>query len=126
MNRIRELADVLKGMTPEQFRQVTVWLRNAVKSKLPETLREEMDRVLEETKPWEVDKMITNIERTLDEMQRQARTKGKAEGKAEGKIEGKVETARAALREGLDVDVVCRITGLSRETVMELKRTLEN
>ncbi|OPX93182.1 MAG: hypothetical protein A4E53_00292 [Pelotomaculum sp. PtaB.Bin104] len=126
INRIRELADVLKGMTPEQFRQVTVWLRNAVKSKLPQTLREEMDRVLEETEPWEVDKMITNIERTLDEMQRQARTEGKAEGKAEGKIEGKVETARAALREGLDVDVVCRITGLSRETVMELKKTLEN
>jgi len=76
--------------------------------------------------PWEVDKMITNIERTLDEMQRQASLEGEKRGKAGGKIEGKVETARAALSEGLDVDVVCRITGLSRETVMELKRTLEN
>lgn len=47
-----------------------------------------------------------------------------AETKA--KIEGKVETARAALREGLDVDMICKITGLSKETILEFKRELEN
>jgi hypothetical protein len=30
------------------------------------------------------------------------------------------------LSEGLDVDVICKITGLSRETVLELKKELEN
>ena len=38
----------------------------------------------------------------------------------------KLETASAALREGLDVDMIYRITGLSRETIVELKRKLEN
>jgi predicted transposase YdaD len=48
------------------------------------------------------------------------------EERAEAKAEGKVEVARTALSEGLDVDVICKITGLSRETVLELKRELEN
>jgi len=48
------------------------------------------------------------------------------EGETKGKVEGRVETARAALREGLDVDMICRITGLSRETVLELKKAQEN
>ena len=112
--RIRKLAYVLKGMSREEFRQVIVWLKNVIKRKLPGLLQEEVDRVLEETEPREVEKMITNIERTLDEMQRVAEARGR------------VETARAALREGLEVDVICRITGLSMETVLELKKELEN
>ncbi|GBF33249.1 hypothetical protein DCCM_2348 [Desulfocucumis palustris] len=122
--RLRKLADVLKDMDPEQFRQVMVWLRNVIRRKLAGPLQEEVDRVLEETGPREVEKMITNIERALDEMKRQAlmegELKGKADGKIEGKVEGKVETTRAALREGLEVDVICRITGLSMETVLQV------
>jgi predicted transposase/invertase (TIGR01784 family) len=134
IGRLRNLADVLKGMPPEQFRQVTVWLRNVIKRKLPRPLQKEVDRVLEENDPREVEKMITNIERTLDEMRRQAllegvlrgKAEGKIEGKSEGKVEGKVETARVALREGLDVDVICKITGLSKETVLGLRNEMEN
>lgn len=63
-------------------------------------------------------------------MQRQAllegEKRGKAEGRIEGKLEGKAEVARTALGEGLDIDMVCKITGLSRETVMKLKKALEN
>ena len=130
VGRIRKLADVLKGMDPEEFRQVIVWLRNVIKRKLPGLLQEEVDRVLEETEPREVDKMITNIERTLDVMQRVAEArgmeKGIREGQTKGKIEGKVEVARAALKKGLSMDDVVEITGLSMETVLELKRELEN
>ncbi|MEW6066088.1 MAG: Rpn family recombination-promoting nuclease/putative transposase [Bacillota bacterium] len=132
--RLRKLAGVLEGMTPEQFRQVTVWLKNVIKRKLPGPLQEEVERVLEENDPREVEKMITNIERTLDEMQRAARIEGKIEGKAEGKIEGKiegkvegkVEVAKAALRKGFSVEDVAEITGLSWETVLGLKNEMEN
>ena len=122
IGRLRDLAGVLKGMTPEQFRQVTVWLRNVIKRKLPEPLQKDVDRVLEETDPREVEKVITNIERTLDEMKRQALL----EGETRGKIEGKIEVARTALKRGFPVDEVAEITGLSRETVLELKKQLEN
>lgn len=126
VKRIKALAGMLKKMEPEQFRQVIVWLKNVIKRKLPKPLREEIDRVLEQTESREVEKMITNIERALDEMQQQALLEGEKRGKIEGKIEGKVEVARTAFREGLDINVVCKITGLSKETVMELKRALEN
>jgi predicted transposase/invertase (TIGR01784 family) len=63
-------------------------------------------------------------------LQRQAllegEKRGKAEGRIEGKLEGKAEVARTALGEGLDIDMVCKITGLSRETIMKLKKALEN
>jgi predicted transposase/invertase (TIGR01784 family) len=116
--RLRGLASVLANMTPEQFRQVTIWLKNVSERKLPEPLRAEVDRALDETKPQDVTEMISNIERALDKMQKQSLMNGKAEGKAEGKA----DTARAALREGLDVDMICKITGLPKKTVLELKR----
>jgi predicted transposase/invertase (TIGR01784 family) len=134
VDRLKKLAGVMKEMDPEQFRQIIVWLRNVIKRKLPKPLQNEIDRVLDETELLEVEKMITNIERTLDEMQKAAeargmekgRMKGKVEGKLEGKLEGKVETARAALMEGLNVEIVSKITGLTLETVLELKKELEN
>lgn len=126
VERLKKLAGVMKEMDPEQFRQVIIWLRNVIKRKLPEPLQNEIDRVLDETALPEVEKMITNIERALDEMRKQALLQGKMEGKAEGKAEGKVETAKVALMEGLDVEMVSKITGLAPETVLELKKKLEN
>jgi predicted transposase/invertase (TIGR01784 family) len=127
--RLKKLAHVMKEMEPEQFRQIIVWLRNVIKRKLPVTLQKEIDRVLDEAELLEVEKMITNIERTLDEMRKQAllegRVEGRVEGKAEGKVEGKVEVAMIALKKGLPVQDVAEITGLSLETVLELKKELK-
>ncbi|GBF33681.1 hypothetical protein DCCM_2787 [Desulfocucumis palustris] len=66
--------------------------------------------------------MITNIERTLDEMKKQALMAGKVEGK----LEGKIEVARAALGKGFSIEDVVEITGLSIETILELKKELDN
>ena len=62
----------------------------------------------------------------LLEGEKRGKAEGRIEGKLEGKLEGKAEVARTALGEGLDIDMVCKITGLSRETVMKLKKALEN
>jgi predicted transposase/invertase (TIGR01784 family) len=40
--------------------------------------------------------------------------------------EVKLETARAALKKGFSIDDVAEITGLPNETVLELKKELEN
>lgn len=69
--------------------------------------------------------MIT-IERTLDEMKRAAEARGMEKGQAKGKLEGKVEVARIALKKGFSINDVAEITGLSMETVLELKKELEN
>ena len=50
---------------------------------------------------------------------------GKAEGIKEGKEEGikqtKIETAKNMLKEGLDVDLISKVIGLSKEEVEKLK-----
>jgi predicted transposase/invertase (TIGR01784 family) len=47
--------------------------------------------------------------------------KVKMEGKIEGKIEGKLEVAKNLLKEGIDISVIVKATGLPEEDVKKLK-----
>ncbi|GHV86957.1 hypothetical protein AGMMS50255_2530 [Spirochaetia bacterium] len=42
------------------------------------------------------------------------------EGRTEGWTEGKIEDAKRALKEGLSVEVIQRITGLDTETITSI------
>jgi predicted transposase/invertase (TIGR01784 family) len=53
------------------------------------------------------------------------RIEGKIEGKIEGIQEGKLETAKAMLQEGLDVQLIVKITGLTEQAVLSLRKTIE-
>jgi predicted transposase/invertase (TIGR01784 family) len=57
----------------------------------------------------------------IREGKREGKREGIREGKREGETEKAYEVARAALREGADVDFVAKITGLSLETIQKLK-----
>ncbi len=46
--------------------------------------------------------------------------RGLAEGREEGELKGKRETAKGFLKEGVPIDVVCKVTGLSQEEVRDL------
>jgi len=50
----------------------------------------------------------------------EGKAEGIAEGKAEGITEGKLEVARNLLREGMDVEAIARVTGLSLEQIQQL------
>jgi len=43
------------------------------------------------------------------------------EGKMEGKIEEKIETAKTGLKEGLSVEMILKLTGLTKEEIEKLK-----
>lgn len=140
IRRLRKLANMLKALTTEEFRQITTWLKNIIKPKFPKNMQREIDRILDETNPSEVEIMIMNLEITLEEMKQQARMEGKEEGLKEGIKEGiregikegikegelmkAMEAAKAAIKKGLSVDDIAEITGLSRDTVYELKNNL--
>ncbi len=47
--------------------------------------------------------------------------KGKAEGKVEGKAEGKAEVVINALKQGISIDVIVQLTGLSEKEILKLK-----
>jgi hypothetical protein len=62
MGRLRKLADGLKNLSRDEFRQFAVWLSHVLKSRLPGPLQEKVDRIIGGVNPWEVEKMITNLE----------------------------------------------------------------
>ena len=79
VKRLHRLIGVFKKLSPEEFQQLIIWLKNVIKPKMPEKLQEEIENILDETNPMEVEKMVTNLEITLEEMQKEAETKGKLE-----------------------------------------------
>jgi predicted transposase/invertase (TIGR01784 family) len=128
-SRLKKLAEVLEGMTPEQFRQIAAWLNNVIRRKTPPPYQEEISGILQEKDPREVKKVISNVERILEEMQRQAllegiqegKEEGKREGRREGKREGIQEVARALLSDGMKYEKVKKLTGLTDAELKEIK-----
>jgi len=55
----------------ELLKQFAAWLSHVFKARLPGPLRDKVDGIVSEVNPWEVEKMITNLEITLEEMQQQ-------------------------------------------------------
>ena len=54
------------------------------------------------------------------------RRKGKQEGKQEGRQERNIEIAKNLLREGMEMALVIKTTGLSKSKIEELKEELNN
>nr|WP_015141717.1 Rpn family recombination-promoting nuclease/putative transposase [Clostridium perfringens]AFV15134.1 hypothetical protein pCpb2-CP1_46 [Clostridium perfringens] len=51
-----------------------------------------------------------------------AEAKGKKEGKLEGKLESKLEVVRESLSQGLEISLISKITGLSEEEILKIKK----
>ena len=51
----------------------------------------------------------------------EAREKGMAAGIAQGKKESILETARNMLKDNLDIEMICKYTGLSKEEINNLR-----
>ena len=56
----------------------------------------------------------------------EAEDKGRAEGREEGREEGRMETARAMLADGMETELIARLTGLSAEEVERLRKQIAN
>ena len=63
------------------------------------------------------------IER-MDQEQRmyEARRDGKKEGKREGKREANLETAKKLLDEKIDIDIIIKATGLTKEEILNINK----
>ncbi|KOR33201.1 hypothetical protein TI05_02450 [Achromatium sp. WMS3] len=112
--------------TPEPYKE---WLYA-----MRDTLNEEVDET-QYANPT-IQEVLHTIERDTISPQERARmfdeygdeqikqdkfAKGKAEGLAEGEIKGKTETALAMLQEGLNLELIQKVTGLSLERLQQLK-----
>ncbi len=76
---------------------------------------EEVKRLAELREKWEMDR---NSE--IGQAQKEGEAKGRAEGKAEGISERNIEIAKSMLKDGIDLEIVMKYTGLSKKEVEEL------
>ena len=63
----------------------------------------------------------TSLANAKAEGEVKGRAEGRAEGKAEGKNEANEETAKRMLELGLEIEIIEKATGLSKEEILRLK-----
>ncbi|MGB9661169.1 MAG: Rpn family recombination-promoting nuclease/putative transposase [Moorellaceae bacterium] len=118
VKRLHKLAAVIRNLTPDEFRYLTTWLKNVIKPKLRAEMHARVEDILAASNPWEVEKMISNLELVLEEMQQEAWLKGLEKGK--------LEVARNLLLLQVDVDTISKATGLNLEEIESLRKQLEH
>lgn len=96
-----------KNPTIKKARQEVTYLTGDEAVKRMEFLREK----------WEMDR-ISEINH--------AKEVGKIEGKIQGKIEEKKETARKLIEQGVDIEIVIKATGLTKEEIEEIMNEKDN
>jgi predicted transposase/invertase (TIGR01784 family) len=80
----------------------------------------------EELKQYEASlKAYRDIQNSIDTAfikgELKGHTKGKIEGKIEGKKEGKIEVAKNLLANGIDIEIIIKSTGLTKEKIEKLE-----
>lgn len=62
-------------------------------------------------------------EAVWDDTLEEEHERGRTEGREEGLQQGKAQVALSLLREGVDIDLIARTTGLNREDIEQLRQT---
>ncbi|MDN5301040.1 MAG: hypothetical protein PWQ60_554 [Thermoanaerobacteraceae bacterium] len=117
--RLQKLIDVLKKLSPEEFLLFKTWLKRVIVRGLPEKEKRGLSEVIEESE--EVDEMIYNLERALQEEFQKREIIGMEKGMEKGMLEAKLEIARKLINKGRKVDEIIEITGLSEEEILKLQ-----
>lgn len=83
IKRLRIMAYVLKKITPEQFDILKTWLKSIIKPRLDSESKVRIEEILEKSSQREVDYMVSNLGKTIDNIIREGKKEGKEEGKKE-------------------------------------------
>ena len=118
IRRLRKIIYVLKKISPEQFSVFKQWLKNIVKPRLKEEMQEEVDDVLNKSNQEEVDVMVSNLGKTLENIEKKGIEKG---------IEKKArEIAIKAIKMGMDNSVVSELTGLKEDEINIIRKEVNH
>ena len=130
IRRLRKIIYVLKKISPEQFSVFKQWLKNIVKPRLKEEMQEEVDDVLNKSNQEEVDVMVSNLGKTLDNIQKKAIERGMKQGIEQGIEKGIEKKAREiavkAIKMGMDNSVVVELTGLREDEIDIIRKEISH
>ncbi|MCX6089945.1 MAG: hypothetical protein NTX88_06195, partial [Candidatus Atribacteria bacterium] len=133
IRRLKKIIGFFRDMPDELIILFMHWIKFAFSAKVPRSLQESMMNIINKSKPNEVNTMISNLAKTLEEMEQKAEKRGIEEGEKrgieegeirgieKGEIRGKRTVAREMLHKGMDEELIAELTGLSREEVEKMK-----
>jgi predicted transposase YdaD len=102
IRRLRLTVYALKKITLEQFDILKTWLKGIMKPKLDEKSRVEVEEILEKASQREVNSMVSNLGKTIENIVKEGKTKGLEEGRKEGREQGIKEGRKDGLLQGLE------------------------
>ena len=121
---IENAKEILEKVTEDKFNKIIKIINLLLGKKVGE---EETKRILDTIIEKGEENMLDVIERIEERERRQlAKSKmegikeGIKEGKKEGKIENTIEIAKNLIKEGLDINLIYRVTGLRKAKIEEL------
>lgn len=130
IRRLRKTIYILKKISPEQFDVFKQWLKNIIKPILEENLQEQVDEIIEKSNQQEVDFMVSNLGKTLDNIIADNTKKGIQQGISQGIKQGiqkqATDTAIEAIKMGLSNEMIAKLTGLKDEEIDDLRKLKNN
>ena len=118
IRRLRKAIYILKKISPEQFDVFKQWLKNILKPRLEENLQEQVDEIIEKSNQQEVDSMVSNLGKTLDNII--------ADNTQKGMKRQATNTAIEAIKMGFSNEMITKLTGLKDEEIDELRKSKNN
>jgi predicted transposase/invertase (TIGR01784 family) len=112
MNRLLEIGPILRKFDTKSFQLFASWLKMILSVKLPDEAKQKIIKILDESKPEEAEKMVTNIEKIIENLYE------------EGLMAGKIEVAKNLLGKSITEDLVSETTGLPIEQIRKIKSEL--
>ncbi|TCO68983.1 Rpn family recombination-promoting nuclease/putative transposase [Marinisporobacter balticus] len=130
IRRLRRSISILKKISPEQFSVFKQWLKKIIKPRLDEKLQSEIEKILDKSNQEEVDFMVYNLEKTLDNIEKKGIKQGISKGIEQGIIQGEnnksLTVARNMLIKGFNVEDIVDIVGLSRPKILKIKKEIDD
>jgi predicted transposase/invertase (TIGR01784 family) len=126
LKRLKLIGRILgKKGSKEQIEVFNRWMINVFKNRFDERIGEHVYKVLEETNHMEVEEMISNLGRKIEEEFKHREEKGMQKGMQEGMKQGQLQERRGIAKKlllmGIDIPTIIKATGLSNDDIEKIK-----
>ncbi len=113
IEQLKKLISIIKNLEAEEFRLFTNWAEKILTRDVPLKEKDKVTNFLKDTRPEEVEEMITNVEKILK--------KSWEEAENTGVKKRNIEIAREMLLDGEPIEKIMKYTELPREEIEKLK-----
>jgi predicted transposase/invertase (TIGR01784 family) len=121
---------IRKNGSKEQQQVFKGWIINIFKNRFKDEVRENVHKLLMETSEMEVDTMVSNLGRKIEEEFKFREQKGVEKGMEKGIQQGEVSKAKKMaikmIRRGLSIEEIIEFTELSKSEILSIKNEIDN